>query len=255
MLYLGKQLQIDVVYSDRYPSGLRFGQAIMRGIPNTIRMEGLSPRRDTIGFFTPDNSVFLKKIQDSSFNWYYGDHAYFKRGKYFRVTRNSYQHSGLGISNGKRLKDLDIKLRSWKKNGTFILLCPQSDIFFKFHGTSQKLWIEETVSKIREFTDRPIRINYKSAVAAEDSFERALEDIFAVVVHSSIAGVQATVHGIPCFTTEICSATQFGKYGVSEIENPAYIESRHEKLSVLADNQWRVDEMLSGKTWRDLCAT
>lgn len=255
MLYLGRNIQTDIVFSDNFPSGLRFGQAMLRGVPNSSRNQTSIVRRDTVGFFTPDTHGLLRNVQDSIFNWYYGDHAYFKRGKYFRITLNNYQHSGIGLSNGKRFKELDIEVQGWKTHGRHILLCPQSDEFLRYYGTTQEKWIKETVSKIREVTDRPIRVNYKSVATAEKSFESSLKDTFAVVVHSSIAGVQAAVHGIPCFTTEICTATNFGKYGVSEIESPAYIETRHEMLSVLADNQWRVDEMLSGKTWRDLHST
>jgi len=186
-------------------------------------------------------------------NWYYGDKAYFGREVYYRVTKNAYMHDAVGEPDFHRLKALDLTFHPWK-NGSDILICPQSDVFFRLKGKTQKQWIDDSVRKIRHFSDRRIRFQYKSSVKpTERAFRRSLQDVWAVVVHSSMAGVQAAVHGVPCFATDPDStAARFGTTDFSLLENPVKPDNREHMAAVLAANQWTLPEIKSGLAWEHL---
>ena len=208
---------------------------------------------DVAMFGHPELMPLLAEAQRQGRNWYYGDKAYFGREVYYRITKNAYMHNTVGEPNFTRLKKLNLTFQQWK-NGSDILICPQSDVFFRLKGISQKQWIDETIRKLRMYTDRKIRFQYKSTVkGAEQAFKRSLSGVWAVVVHSSMAGVQATIHGVPCFATEPnCTSAQFGSTDLSLIESPVRPDNRERMAAVLAANQWTIPEINSGLAWEHI---
>jgi hypothetical protein len=247
-----KKFSFNVISSRIYPSPKLISRALLTGLPNSKSIRRYKGKRDIAGMFTPDNYHFLNSALRCNRNFLYADHGYFHRGRFFRLTFNDYQHSTLGASDGKRWKNLGIEIKSWKKNGTKILLAPQSDQFFRIHGTSQGQWIRETTDKLRSYTDREIIVTRKVASNAEDNFRASLDDVFAVVVFTSVAGLYATVEGVPCFATQDCASAKFGDMKLENVESPTYVENRLEKLSVLADNQWTLEEISNGSAWKSI---
>ena len=86
----------------------------------------------------------------------------------------------------------------------------------------------------------------------EAQFRDVLKDIHAVVVFTSIAGVQAALEGVPCFATHNCASAKFGSMDLSQIENPIKPDNRYEMASVLADNQWTLEEIEQEMAWKKL---
>jgi hypothetical protein len=105
---------------------------------------------------------------------------------------------------------------------------------------------------LRKFTDRQIVISEKKSSTAEENFESQLKDVFAVIVFSSVAGLQAAMRGIPCFTTVPCASTYFGRLGIENIEQPLYDKDRLLKFGILADNQFTFDEIKNGLAWKHM---
>ncbi len=209
------------------------------------------------GFVTPDLYPVLREAQNAKRDWYYGDHAYFGRKKYYRVTKNNYQHDALGEATPERFEKLQIKIKPWRTTGSKILLCAQTQTFFNLHGMSQLQWINETTNKLKRFTDRRIKVREKIRSSqpgmTEKNFWLSLDDdVYAVVVHTSAAGVQAALQGIPVFTTAKCAASNFGSMDLSQIERPVRPENREQMAWVLADNQWTLEEIGRGQAWEKL---
>lgn len=231
-----------------------FGKAFAKGCEGELSSD---PRMlmdgDVAMFGHPELMPLLAEAQRQGRNWYYGDKAYFGREVYYRITKNAYMHNTVGEPDFDRWHKLKLQLQPWK-NGSDILICPQSDVFFKLQGNSQKQWIEETVRKIRQVSDRKIRFQYKSSIrSAEQAFKRSLSGVWAVVVHSSMAGVQAAVNGVPCFATDPDStAAQFGSTDLSLIEKPVKPDNRERMAAVLAANQWTIPEINSGLAWEHI---
>jgi hypothetical protein len=200
-------------------------------------------------FGHPDLFRLLRQAQTEGRTWYYADKAYFKRGEYYRITRNDYMHDALGTAKPDRFLQLGVNAAQWK-NGSDILLCPQSNEFFKLHGLTQSSWVENTTKQIRKYTDRKIRVHYKDTGAkAEKIFKGQLNDVWAVVVYTSMAGVQAVMHGVPCFATAKCTSSSFGLMDLSKIETPHKPDNREQMAWVLADNQWTLEEIRKGAAW------
>lgn len=204
---------------------------------------------DVALFGSPQRWRLLAQAQAEGRTWWYGDHAYFGRREYFRITRSAWQHDCRGRGDPERLEQVGVRIRSWRKTGSHVLLCPNSPAFFQLHGQDSSAWIEATSAAIRACSDREIRVRFKTAAR---SFEEDLRDAWAVVVFTSVAGVLAAVAGVPCFATAQCAAASFGSSDLSLIESPVRPDNRHEMASVLASNQWTLHEMASGRAWREL---
>jgi hypothetical protein len=206
---------------------------------------------DVFMFGQPDLWPILMAAKEQGRNWYYGDKAYWGRAKYWRVTKNAMQHDCLGDAKPNRFERLGIKIKPWQ-SGSHIMLCPQSDTFFRFFGTTQKDWIEKTTETLRQYTDRPIIIRTKTGANPEQDFRNMLHKIHAVVVFTSMAGMQAAIYGVPCFATADCVSARFGTMDLSRIESPAKPDNREQMAWVLADNQWTYNEISRGMAWEKL---
>ena len=195
----------------------------------------------------------LRQAQAEKRDWYYGDHAYFGRRVYYRITKNAFQHNCYGDAHPQRWERLGIRIKPWQKTGGAILLCPQSAAFYELHGMNRDQWIIDTTTEIRRYTDRPIILRNKaSGLATEDLFRQSLHGVHAVVVYTSVAGAQAALEGVPCFATHDCASAKFGTTDLSRIENPVRPDNREQMAWVLADNQWTFDEMAGGMAWEKI---
>lgn len=227
-----------------------FGKAFAKGCGGRVSDDpNLLFDGDIAMFGDPKLMKLLKEAQNQGRNWFYGDKAYFGRGTYYRITKNAYMHDCSGEALPHRWNSLGIRLQPWQ-NGSNILLCPQSDAFFRLHGTTQDEWVKSVKKKLSFYTDRKIKIHYKNPSQTEKMFKHNLRDIWAVVVHSSMAGAQAVINGIPCFATDPKSVSaKFGTTDLSLIETPVKPSNRDHLAWILADNQWTLSEIQSGMAW------
>ena len=132
-------------------------------------------------------------------------------------------------------------------------MCPPGDVYARLGGFSADEWTLQTVRKLQEATDRPIRVRRKAA-AKTTPLAADLAGCWALVAHSTNAAVEALVAGVPVFCTAPCAARAMGRADLSEIEDPLLPDDRERWLRVLAANQWTLDEMRSGLAWRMLHA-
>lgn len=200
---------------------------------------------------SPRLSNLIKQAQAEGRTWYYGDKAYFGRGVYYRCTRNAYMQTQLGHATPHRWEQLGLKIKPWR-SGKRILVCPQSEAHFKHHGQDRAKWLQSVLAQLKQHTDRKVVVRDKSGTNAEQDFEQQLADVHAVVVFTSIAGVQATMHGVPCFATHECAASLVGDNDLANIEQPRQPDNREQLAWWLADNQWTLDEIRRGMAWQKL---
>jgi hypothetical protein len=181
--------------------------------------------------------------------WYYGDHAFFGRGRFYRCARNAMQFTGrTGDDAPARFRQFGIPVMDWRRAGSHILLCPNSEPFFGLHGFELGQWVRETTSLIGSCSDRPVRVRWKSE-AARRPLEEDLRDCWAVVTYSSNAAVMAALAGVPVFCTGECAGLTMGSGDLSQIEAPATPEGRERWSARLANHQWTLDEMRAGALW------
>jgi hypothetical protein len=201
-------------------------------------------------FATPPVWPLIRTARAHQRPIYYGDHGYFGRHKYFRITRDALQHDGTGDATPDRFAVFRRPVQPWRKTGRYVLICPNSAVYFRWHGYDVDQWLIDVRQQIAAATDREIRIRWKTN---GDPIGNDLADAWAVVVFSSAAALDALIAGVPCFTlAPFAASARMGLSDLSRIESPAYPDGREPFLWNLAANQWTIPEIVSGVAWTAL---
>jgi hypothetical protein len=172
-------------------------------------------------------------------DWYYLDNSYFDcaRELQFRVTKNALQHTGRGVSDGKRFAALGIEIKPMREDGENVIVCPSSVEFMRAVAGDPG-WLDRVT--------RNLRRQYKSGcVIVRTKQEKRpllvdLERARLLVTWASAAAVTALLQGVPVMCAPECCAT--------------YAQDRAPWAAVLADNQWTLAEIRNGTAWRTLNA-
>lgn len=194
-------------------------------------------------------------------DYYYIDTGYLgisRYKKWHRVVKNGVQHSEINYDMPcDRFKNLAsskpyLKFSGWKKDGRSILLVTPSEKPCKFYGIQKEEWVNTTLQKLKQHTDRPIVVRNKTPrqERIKDTIYHQIQrdNVFAVVTYNSIAAVEAIGYGVPAFTDTLTAADTFCLKDLTRIENPLYEDK--EKIEKwqhwLAYCQYTVDEMRDG---------
>jgi len=178
----------------------------------------------------------------------YLDHAYFDRGydkMNFRVVLNGiHQTKARYDLPGDRTKRFCPFPRPWRK-GDKVIVIPAQPNPARLHGA--KDWTDRTIETLKKHTDREIIVKDKPG----PPLASLLGDAWAVVSHSSVAGVEAAYNGTPVFGPPCSPAYYVGEEELSEIESPA-TPDREAWLRTLSYSQWHLSEIVSGEAWATL---
>ena len=207
----------------------------------------------------PDQRHLLDEAKQARRDWYYIDNAYFDvtRERYFRITRNRLQHTGLGVSDGKRFAAIGQQILPWRKAGQHVLVCPQSDEFMNTFCDDGFKWTARIVARLGAVTDRPIRVRpwQSNKVEWYRSLPDDLRDCWALVTYSSASAITAMCAGIPAFVTaQDCISRPVANTDLSKLDDPTYAADLLPWAGVVADHQFSTDEIASGYAWRALNA-
>lgn len=179
-----------------------------------------------------------EQCKSSGRTYFYGDNSFFDcvREKQFRVARNAVQHSGAGVSDGTRFAALGIQIKPYAERGPLVVVCPPSDEFMRVVAGDPG-WLRRTVEALR------VRHGSRNVVVRWKFDKRPLmadlEMAKLLVTWGSAAAVTATLEGIPVEVShQSCCANG--------------IPDRLQWASVLADNQFTLDEFRNGTAWRML---
>jgi len=213
------------------------------------------------GFCTPATWPLLDQAIADNRPYYYGDHAYWGRGKSYRIARNAVQYqptaAALARATPTRFRRLGVSLApDWQTNGNSIVICPNSAVYMARFGIDAREWVLDVVRQVARVSDRPIVVRQKSMNGRRPLY-LDLHDAWAVVVFSSNAAVEALAAGIPVFVLAPWASTATsGKSHLTEIETPYYpaIAQRDRLLWCLAEHQWTLAEIAAGIAWRTLHA-
>lgn len=232
----------------------RWAQAFAAGCGGAVVTEDLLQPGPVALFGSPQRWRLLSQARAERREFYYGDHAYFGRGVYFRATRTALQHSGTGHGDRHRLSKIRkwVRIRPWQTGGRHILLAPNSPTFFKLHGTTAEAWEADVRAQLAKVTDRPIRVRWKNGPEGQASLAQDLRGCWAVVVFTSNVAVDAIMAGVPAFCTGPCVGLARGNADLSKIETPSRPGGRTEFAAILAANQWTLEEYQRGAAWAHL---
>jgi len=245
---------IDVYSVPTERTSPRFARAFAQGCGGRVVLARKKASGPIAMFGSPHLTAVLASAVAEGRDFYYGDHAYFRRFQFYRVTKNGYQHHGSGKASRDRFERLGIEIEPWKR-GRDILICPPDHAYALRAGFDADEWLASTVATLRVHTDRPLR--FRARVGAERNvvtLRAALKDCHAMVTHHSNAAVEALCMGYPVFVTGDCAARALAETDLGKIETPRYPRDRRRWAAVLADNQWTFAEMAEGAAWRKLRA-
>lgn len=207
----------------------------------------------------------MKQCWNDQRDFYYVDTGYFGNEKnssnpngwkyWHRIVKNNLQHGEIIARPDDRFKQFNKKFNPWKKDGRKILIAKPDIKPMKFYDLDLDRWVEETISTLKKYTDRPIEVRERAPKRidriATDTLQSALDnDVFALVTFNSVAAVESIFHGIPAFTLAPANAASpVSLQDLSKINEPYYPDK--DKLYAwgchLAYGQFHVSELKSGK--------
>jgi len=200
-------------------------------------------------------------------NYFYIDTGYIgnleKRKVWHRVVPNNMQHTTPNYNlPDKRFKLISkdkpyLPFTEWKTKGSAILIVTPSDKPCMFYGVDRDTWLNETITELKKYTDRPIivrdKLSRRERVGANNIYNQFINDnIYAVVTYNSIAAIEAIGFGIPAFTLAPTAADDLCLKDLSKIESPLYSDT--EKVVKwqhwLGYCQYTPKEMLNGSVFK-----
>lgn len=211
--------------------------------------------------------LIYRKCVGSGKTFFYIDNGYFSSrwhlstdSAFFRITENAMQHDGVsGPFDESRFQKLGIEILEWRKRrtDTSILIALQSDWWYRLHGMEKGSFIEMAARKMMDVCPgRIIRIRDKPVtrqqLAETDRID--WDSLHVVASHSSATCFEAILYGIPgcCFhrsaSWALIDPAAYDFASAPEIPT----KDRLRWASVLASNQWTIDEIQRGDAWNFL---
>jgi hypothetical protein len=194
-------------------------------------------------------------------DFYYIDTGYFGNGKkktYHRVTRNDVQNFGPIIDRPSDRVPSGVGVTKFRKQGSRVLIAPPSQKLLNLYNIDLDQWLAQTQAEIQKHTDREIVVRLKQSRSVRqntDTIQMALDDdVFCLVTFSSIAAVEALLHGKPAITLGPNAAAPLCSHSVSEIENIKIptLDEVEALIRHLSYCQFNEAEMRDGTAWRIL---
>jgi hypothetical protein len=220
-----------------------------------------------------DSNLFLYKDLENPYNYlrYSFDGVFPGTGEYCDQAPDA--------NRWLRLKqDMRLDLRDWRHHGNHILLCLQRDGGWSMAGFNVSDWAIHTIKRIRQFSDRPIKIrphpgDKKAGRYCKNIMDlcntQGIKDIafsvpgtplardfkhcWAVVNHNSSPTVAAAIEGIPVFVTdpERSQAREVANQDLALLENPEMFD-RLAWIQRLSQFHWSHDDLTSGRCWQHM---
>ena len=195
-----------------------------------------------------------------------------KRGTTWKVGLNGINRDGdyLPDSNDSTRASLQgLKLKPWRTNGTYILICGQHNKSLQWqHMLPMSNWFLNTYDEIRKHTERPIlfrphprcrlehierglkyvtRQEPKQIANTYDDFDMGFDDVHCTISWSSNPGIHSVINGVPAFVS-----THSLAYPVAndidflhDIEQPM-MPDRQQWLNDYAHTEYTVEEISQG---------
>ena len=174
-------------------------------------------------------------------------------------------------------KDLDIQIQPYVKTGKNIVICLQRDGGWSMGKTPILVWLHNTITSIRQYSNRTIVIRPhpgdKKAIqtyipAIEQQYrtdptvkispfgrliEEDLKKAWAVVNHNSSSIVGPIIMGYASFITdpEKSQCAEVSHVGFEHIESPQEFD-RQSWLERISMFHWKFTELEDGSAWRHM---
>ena len=210
--------------------------------------------------FTYNNLEMIKKLETRKHQFWFTDTPYFGRfdnnnllsnNHYWRICKNRIHAQHIRDCKSDRFDKFGLKIKAPDFKGDHILVCPSSPTMNTYLG--QPNWTEDTVKKLKLYTDRPIRVREKprgngtsGPAAAKVPLSEDLKNAWACVTSVSISAIEAACMGVPVFCHKDSFARRIGDTNIQGIENPLIGSDIEDWLYSLAYQQFTPEEFENG---------
>ena len=194
-----------------------------------------------------------------------------KRGTTWKVglngiNRDAYFGSDMG-HDSSRADSLDLKIKPWRKDGEYILICGQHEKSLQWRDMPRmSQWIMDTIETIQRYSDRPIIFRphprckldaiehqYRNVYRQEprkitgtyDDFDMQFDNVFATVSYSSNPGCHSVIQGVPSFVGPSSLAYDVAGHNLELINYPQ-TPDRTKWLNNYAWTEYTVEEIAAG---------
>ena len=192
------------------------------------------------GYFGIKNALPVKNAILANEDFVYFDHSYYKRGwnnHHFRAVRNGLHLTKLLDKPDDRMKKFGVVVEPWRKTGTEIVIIPPSGAQIAVYDCDD--WVIQVERTLQEVTQRPFTVKTSKAQSMRDY----CRDAWAVVTFASVAGVEASLMGIPVFSTDKCPSWPVNAGPLEKIDFPEYVDFREKWAAGLAYASWHSDDI------------
>jgi UDP-N-acetylglucosamine transferase subunit ALG13 len=165
-------------------------------------------------------------------------------------------------------KNMNISIKPYRTQGNHILICLQRNGGWSMAGLSVIDWLDTTVRKIQQISNRPIvvrthpgdkkimrilKLKYKNvALSNKPNLLDDLQNAWTTVVYNSSPSVASIIEGVPAFITDPeplhSQSYPVANMDLNQIENPA-LHERQQWIEKLAMCHWNFEELRSGEAW------
>lgn len=137
-------------------------------------------------------------------------------------------------------------------------------------GQSQDSWLDNTITQIRQHTDRPVMIRMhpgdgdrftaisriqqrygKSVtISTHTNIQEALKNCWCAVGYNSTPNVVSAIEGVPVYVEDPAHswAQDIAFSSLSQLENPPLLD-RSNWINKIANIHWSNEEVRSGQLW------
>jgi len=211
----------------------------------------------------------MKQCWTDDRDFYYIDSGYFGNNSnpmnpqgwklWHRIVKNNLQHNDIVPRPDDRWKKFKINLQA-RRTGSKIIVAAPDEKPCKFYGINQQEWINNTVSAIEKYTDRPIIVRQRAANRLDRTLNDPLSkllanDVHALVTFNSVSAIESILSGIPAFVLAPChAALPVASQDLSQIETPCWPDQDklHAWACHLSYGQFHVSELRDGTAYRIL---
>ena len=182
------------------------------------------------------------------------------------INRDAYFGPDMG-HDSKRSDLLELKVKPWRKDGEYILICGQHDKSLQWRGMPRMSnWFLQTYDTIRKHTDRPIIFRPHPRCKLEhierglkyvyrqdpvhiggtyDDFDMGFDNVHCTISWSSNPGIHSVINGVPAIVGPSSLAYDVAGHDLNLIEY-TQTPDRTQWLNDYAWTEYTVEEIAAG---------
>ena len=205
----------------------------------------------------------IEQARRHGLDYWYVDSGYMGNHKlknYLRVCKNSIHASGDIIARPRdRLDRLQVDTTRISRGSGILIVPPDTKQASHFDIGDVDIWLADTVARIQQLTDRPIKIRHRPAsrttrMASDTLIQALTQDINLVVTFISNSGVEAVLHDIPVISLGPSACVKVSPWSLDQIDAVPDIDTEVKEawMRHLSYCQFTEHEMRTGQAWKIL---